>query len=280
MLILLTEPQSCFVIPLRSKGKVRGVMFVARPRSRLFTSQDVTLLTALSRPIASAIENARLYEKVADVAILEERDRIAREIHDGLAQVLGFITLKVANARELVAANKRSLAQDELQNVERVAQDAYVEAREAILDLKTTIAPDGGLMNSLSEYLRRFVRQSGIQTHLVAGSEEPLRFLPSTEIQLIRIIQEALTNVRKHAHAQRAWVRFSTENGHLKVVIEDDGQGFDLAQVAQGEGHGFGLQTMRDRAESVGGSFKVETAPGGPTKVIVTLPLRPTEGYR
>ncbi|MBI4277713.1 MAG: histidine kinase, partial [Armatimonadetes bacterium] len=129
------------------------------------------------------------------------------------------------------------------------------------------------LMPAVGQYLHQYSLQSGIHVDLVTPGRDTPRLSPLVEIQLLRIIQEALANVRKHASASRAAVRFDTEGGFLVATIEDDGRGIDNGQQALGRGPRFGLQTMRERAESVGGTFTVESAPGHGTTVIVKVPL-------
>ncbi len=150
--------------------------------------------------------------------------------------------------------------------------------REAILGLRTSISPSVGLVHTLQEYLRHFSQQSGIPVRLVIDDQARLELQPSAEIQLLRIIQEALANVRKHARASLGWVRIRIRGERATIVVEDDGQGFDLAQVGEGEGLHFGLQTMKERAEGVGGRLRVVSQPGHGTRVVVRLPMSRRNG--
>jgi signal transduction histidine kinase len=131
---------------------------------------------------------------------------------------------------------------------------------------------DGGLAQNLAEYLHKFQRQSGVPTQMVVEDGRQLRFSPRAEVQLIRIIQEALSNVRKHARAKHAWVGFSWANGMARATVQDDGDGFDVAGVI-GRTEGFGLQAMRERADSIGGQLRIEPRPGGGTVIEVQLPV-------
>ena len=145
--------------------------------------------------------------------------------------------------------------------------------RESILGLRTTVTPGVGLIPALTEYLHRFSQQSGIRARLVMGDDAIVKFAPGAEIQLLRIIQEALTNVRKHSQASRAWVRFEADEAGTVITVEDDGRGFDPSLIGQDGREHFGLQTMRERAESVGGVLQISTQPGQGTRLTVQLPL-------
>jgi len=234
------------------------------------------VLGGLANLAAIAVENARLQERVQSVAVLDERERIAREIHDGVGQVLGYVNTKAQAVKVLLDAGKTTEAQAQLAQLEEAAREVYADLREAILGLRTEISPERQLMPALQEYVRRFGEASGIVTELIVEGD-PARYaiLPTTELHLIRIIQEALTNVRKHAMARRAAVQFLERNGILTVSVTDDGQGFDPVQSRGGTLPRFGLQTMRERAEAIGGTFSIRTRDGPGTEVVVQLPLQP-----
>ena len=260
-------------VPLKSRGRLLGIMSVASKSRRSVTPQEVTILTAIGQQIGVAIENVRLYEQVQSVAALEERDRLGRELHDGLAQVLSYVQFKSNALERLLSSGHVAQAQAELQEIQEVAREACRDMRESILGLRTTVTPGVGLIPALTEYLHRFSQQSGIRARLVMGDDAIVKFAPGAEIQLLRIIQEALTNVRKHSQASRAWVRFEVDEAGTVITVEDDGRGFDPSLIGQDGREHFGLQTMRERAESVGGILQISTQPGQGTRLTVQLPL-------
>ncbi|HLB13241.1 MAG TPA: sensor histidine kinase, partial [Dehalococcoidia bacterium] len=236
--------------------------------------QELRLLVGIGEVTSVAIENARLYERVQDAAILEERERIAREMHDGLAQVLGYINTQSLAIRKLLASGHSSEAQEELAQMEEAARQVYSDVREAILGLRTSPGTQGGFLPSLQSYLESYRETTGIQSRMkLRGKTGAIRLLPSAEIQLMRIVQEALSNVRKHAQARTVTVSFEMDGRELKVMVEDDGQGFDPEQIHPRGWPRFGLQTMRERAEAVGGRFRILSRPGGGTSVIIQLPV-------
>ncbi len=265
--------RSLVSVPLKSKNAVIGVINLATLSRRRFTAEDMQLLANIGNQIAVAIENARLHEQVQDMAALEERERIAREMHDSLAQVLSYVNTKTQAARQLLATGQEAQAETHLKELEDIAQDAYDDVREVILGLRSTDSLQKGIVSTLKEYIFRFSQLSNIKTELEIGDGRP-PVLPTTiELQVIRIIQESLTNVRKHARANHAWVRVTTKGEQAEIVIEDDGRGFDSTRIRRGDWPQFGLQTMKERAESVRGTLDIRSAPGKGTKVTLRVPL-------
>jgi len=230
------------------------------------------LLTNMSNQIGIAIENARLHEKAQGVATLEERERIAREMHDGLAQVLSYVNTKSQAARQFISSGQEVQAETQLRELEEIAQGMYADVRESILDLRTTASPQKDIVSTLKEYVLRFGQLSGIRTSMEINNGGLLSLPATTELQVIRIIQEALTNVRKHAEAGHAWVMISTDNDHVEIVVKDDGNGFNVSSSGQMDWPKFGLQSMRERAESIGGKLDIRSTSKG-TEVHLIIPL-------
>ena len=222
-----------------------------------------------------AITNSRMREQEREVAILAERERIAREMHDSLAQVLGFIHLQLQALRGKVARVDPAVVAASLAELTDVAEDAYRDVREAILGLRESSRAGRSLFANLRAYLERYEHQAGIDTVFEADSEQPPNLTPQAEIHVIRVIQEALTNVRKHARARRAVVRVTTEEGMVAFTVEDDGRGFDVSSASPGHDGGFGLHAMRERMELIGGTLMIDSAPKRGTRVIARVPLVP-----
>ncbi len=267
--------QTYCALPLLHRDRLVGVLGVAaRAHEALTRPEELRLLAGIGEVVSVAIENTRLYERVQDAAVLEERERIAREMHDGLAQVLGYINTKSLAIRKLLASGHVLQAQDELAQMEDAARDVYADVREAILGLRSSPRSEGGLLPSLQRYLERYQEITGIQTRMeVRGPAEAVRLSPSAEIQVMRIVQEAMSNVRKHAAAGVVTVGFETVGDTLHVAVTDDGRGFDPEQLPLRGWPRFGLQTMRERAEAIGGRFRVESRPGLGTSVMVNMPI-------
>jgi len=247
-----------------------------------FTEEDEDGVSMFAAQAAVAMENARLHGQVQGLAASVERERIARELHDSLAQALGYIRLRAAAASDALARGTPSETESALTQIGDVAGDAYAEVREAILGLRSGgSGVERSLVDALGEYVGRYREQSGVDVAFEVGEGvADVGLAPAVEVQLVRIVQEALANVRKHARTARALLRLDVEVGaagpRLRVLVADEGRGFDLNVTSVGA-H-FGLAIMRERAEGVGGTFEVETAPGRGTRVVVTMPLEIAPG--
>jgi len=212
-----------------------------------------------------------------EVAVLRERERLARELHDDLGQVFGYVNTQSQAVRELLARGQTDMADTFLKRLVQVAQDAHADIREYILSLQTNVSPERPIIPTLREYLQRFSQYSGIPAELTVADELiNARFDPAVEAQLLRLVQEALTNVRKHAGARHVYVRFAPADGRAHIEITDDGHGFDPAQPLD-EGQHFGQRIMRERAQEIGGTVEVHSVMGQGTKVMVSIPLPKAE---
>jgi len=249
-----------------------GELCVSGRTARQFSGRQRELLAGMADMAAIAINNARLLERERYVAVLEERERLAQEMHDSLAQVLGYLHLKAQATKRHLNGGELARADDELADMASLAHEAYLDVREAILGLRETVSPSRGIIGTLREYLLKFRRQAGITAEIeVEGDLEP-QFPPEAEVQLIRVIQEALTNIRKHARANEARIRIASGPTEIGISIEDKGRGFDTA-ILTDEMPRFGVRTMRERVERVGGRFQIESSPGHGTTVRIYLPV-------
>ncbi|MBI5653187.1 MAG: GAF domain-containing protein [Chloroflexi bacterium] len=260
--------------PLRLGDQVIGCLCVSSARARVFSDGDVELVSGLAAQAAIAIENARAFNRAGNSAIAQERERLAREMHDTLAQILGFVSTKSQATRELLERGRIEMARQQMDQLTQLAQELYADVREVILGLRVAIAPEKSFLVTLEQYVQQYARQCDIDARLIiADDARDVTFAPAVELQLIRIVQESLANVRKHADARRAVVRLARVDGRVEIRIEDDGRGFDPAHIARGEWPQFGLQSMRERAESVGGAFQITSQPNLGTHIIVQIPV-------
>ena len=261
-------------VPIIVRGRVEADILLTRvPGREPFTQEDEDFLLTIANQTAVAIENARLYEQVCHVATLEERDRLGREMHDGLAQTLGYLNLRTRAIVDLMNDGQVGEACAMLDDMHQVVKEAYEDVRRVIFDLRSGPDLDLGFVPALRKYLYEFGLQTQIATELVIEGEDHFDPPPEVEVQLIRIIQEALTNVRRHAHARHVWVRIEANGMNSHVIVEDDGVGIkEEDKSRQPKWPHFGLQTMRERAESVGGHLEIEPRSGGGTRVMVTIP--------
>jgi len=273
---------SLLAVPLIAKGEPIGVLEVLNKASeQQFDEQDTELLMALAGQAAVAIKNARLYRQVQEerdrIVALEEQVRkdLAREIHDGPAQMLSAIVMHLGALESMLPDMSGQVAQ-EVALVHEMASKALQQIRSMIFELRPVILQTKGLTSALHTYVERLREVEGMTIH--AELEEWVERLPvRIEEIAFAIIQEALTNVKKHAKAQNTWLQVCRQNDHLLVNVRDDGQGFKITRLevleAQ-EGH-LGLINMRERAEMVGGELAIRSQPGWGTRVTLTVPLSP-----
>lgn len=264
---------SLLAVPIRSSSRVIGDLYLTEKEGAPeFDQEDEDALARFATFAAMAIENAVLHHQVQALAVTQERERIAREMHDSLAQVLGYVNTKAQAAQALLDRGEKERASAQIGQLAEAARAAYADVREDILALRTSLGDPEGFVGPLRQYLERWQDQSGVRATLRV-SDPPLPPIDSiAEVQLLRIIQESLANVRKHAKADNVEVRLATEDASLLAVVQDDGTGFDPARLGHSDFPRFGLSTMRERAEGVGGSLIVASEPGAGTTVTVHIP--------
>ena len=271
-------------VPLMAGDRALGVMNVASSSARKFSSDDMTLLNAVGRQLGIAVENARLWEEVKEKEILRqqflerviaaqeaERQRLARELHDEAAQTLTALSLGLRRLQDdqNLPLPQRRLAEDLKLQTTGLASELHrlsVELRPSALDRV-------GLIGALEQYVQEFERRYGLEVQFEGDLPEPANLSPEIETSLYRIVQEALTNVARHAQAQSVSVLLQMREGQIVTTIEDDGKGFDPAQAPK-NGR-LGLFGMQERAAMLGGSLHVESAPGEGTTVFMKIPLSP-----
>jgi signal transduction histidine kinase len=195
---------------------------------------------------------ARVIEQERVVATLQERERLARELHDGVGQVLGYLSMQAQTARKRLHDGDDEKADSLLARLADVAQHAHVDVRESILALKAASSEDWSFLPTLDTYLRDFQDQYGIQTKLsVADDVSEGCFGPYAAVQLLRVIQEALTNARRHGTAGRVCIEVGRDDGQVCINVADDGRGFDPSRVELDASHHFGLVFMRERMAQI-----------------------------
>jgi signal transduction histidine kinase len=268
--------RSLLAVPISISGAIVGNLYLTEKHDAAeFSVDDEEVLDRFGTQAAVAIANARLHRKVQAIAITEERERIAREMHDGVAQVLGYVNTKAQAAQELLANGQTERAAAQITQLAGAARDAYADVRENILGLRTSLGPGRGFADALAEYANDWEQQTGITTEVSITPSTGLgsRIPPVVEVQLLRIVQEAMANVRKHALARHVWVQVQESSDAIQAQISDDGTGFDPDALRRGKFPRFGLATMRERAESIGGQLEVASSPGHGTTVTARVPV-------
>jgi signal transduction histidine kinase len=215
--------------------------------------------------------NLNIRRRIEREAIIEERRRIAREIHDGVAQSLSYLNLKTKQVSDLVSSRNTVKAITELGEIREVVQDTYEDIRESI-DQLTTEVRNLPLVPALGNYIREFSNNSAIRVQFDVP-KALTNLSPVADLQLLRITQEALTNVRRHALASDVQVKLASRDGKVELTIKDNGKGFNLADLEKSPPGYHGLNIIRERAEGLGGRIDITTAQGEGTEIKISLPI-------
>lgn len=267
------EMRSLLAVPILCSGPFRGNLYLAdKSDGQGFTVDDEESLVRFATTAAIAIDNAYLHRRLNSLAVSEERLRIAHEMHDGLAQVLAYVNTKAQVVREHLKKERIDEATKHLDQLAAAAREVYGDVRESIIGLRSAATPDNSTADSLRDYVATWEAQSGIDCRL--HLEADLRLPTGAELQVLRIVQEALANVRKHSKAQHADLWVEQTGNRIRISVQDDGVGFNPSELGRAEFPRFGLSTMRERAESVGGLFQLDSTPGAGTRVTIEVPAQ------
>ena len=255
--------RSELIVPIRSKGEILGVLDLQSDRLNAFDVSDLATMQSLADQAAVAIQNAGLYAQAQQAAVLEERQRLARELHDALTQTL-FSASLIADVLPRVWAQDPVKGQQQLEEVRLLTRGALAEMRTLLLELRPEALAEARMEDLLGQLGRVLTGRTGIPVTLdVAGR---IKLPAAVQAALYRIAQEALNNIARHAQATQVAVGYDAEPGWARLSISDDGCGFDVAGV--GRDH-FGLQNMHERAAAIGSSLHIESQPGAGTQIVV-----------
>jgi len=261
--------QSALLVPIEIGGRTLGAILLAmqHPRQHRFTSDEKEQAMIVANQAAMAIENARLYEQAQQLAVVKERNRLARDLHDSVTQALYGVTLYAEAAARQLSSGKVNMAADHLREIRRTAQESLGEMRLLIFELRSPMLKREGLVAALQARLEAVEGRVGLETEFKTNGESQLS--AQVEEGLYRVAQEALNNALKHAHANRVAVCLHQDKKTVILEIADDGIGFDPI-AAQKRGR-FGLRGMKERATRLGGKLTVQSRPGKGTKVRVEV---------
>jgi len=255
-------------MPIVDGDEILGELFLANKRAPGgFTADDEELLRLLAAHAAIALVNARLYERSRELSIVEERNRIARELHDAVTQKLFSLRLTAEAATTLLANDKQNgttAAAEQLQVVQRLAAEASAELRAVVVGLRPADLAGDGLGMALRKQVELL---DHVQSATIRFTGEPFpRLTPAREAAAYRIAQEALHNALRHGAPSTVLVSIEADNGTVRIEVTDDGRGFDPKAA------GLGLTSMRDRARAAGGRLDVRSRPGEGTTVRLEVP--------
>jgi signal transduction histidine kinase len=280
--------QSYLCVPLQAKGQVEGVLDLFSQAPAEFSQDSVALLTTLGQQVGVAIQNAQLFEQVRtgrrqlqllSQQLLEvqeaERHHIARELHDEIGQALTALKVNLQSVKRLTDySDLESPLDDSIGLVERTLQ----QVRTLSLDLRPSLLDDLGVVSALRWYVDRQAQRAGFEAKFIA--ELPDKRLPSDlETTCFRVVQEALTNIIRHAQAKHVWIELRDAENLLELVIRDDGVGFDVGAVAEHAAGdlSLGILGMQERVQLIGGQITIESDPNQGTEIQVYFPLFPEQ---
>jgi signal transduction histidine kinase len=251
-------------VPVVARGLVIGAVYLTdKEGAPSFSDDDERLIGLLAAHAAIAIENARLYERSRELSIVEERNRLARELHDSVTQQLFGVSLAVEAAGTLLERDPVA-AVAELERVRDLARGAMEELRAVVFELRPASLEAEGLASVLRKHVDVLRRVSGRPIELTLG--DPPRLAAAQSAQVFRIAQEALQNALRHADAGHIEVRLEHGGGGLVLCVADDGRGFDVTDSAV-RGRRLGLTSMEERAAELGGTLAIESVAGKGTRV-------------
>ncbi len=272
--------RSAIAVPLRAGFESFGAVIFGSPAADTFSPDRTELLMAICNQAIIALQNAQLYqdllaEKERIVEIEEDaRKRLARDLHDGPTQSIAAIAMRLNYARMLLSRDPQQV-NDELIKIEDLARRTTKEIRQMLFTLRPIILETQGLNAALEQYIQKLEEMDAISYHLQAP---PVGDYLDEDTQggIFYILEEAITNARKHAQATNLWVRLGIRDGTFIAQVEDDGIGFDVAsvQARYDERGSLGMINLHERTELLGGQLRVESAPGKGTRITVIVPLK------
>jgi signal transduction histidine kinase len=256
-------------VPILSRGAIIGAFYLTdKQGAQEFSDDDRRLIEMLAAHAAIAIENARLYERSRELSVVEERNRLARELHDAVSQKLFGLVLTADAAGTLVESDPEA-ARVQLERLRELAREAIAELRSIIFELRPPELDTEGLAETLRKHVEVLRRVYEPEIALDAGSEPRLDAAAAGEV--LRIAQEALQNALRHAAASRIDVRLSSDGAGVVLEVTDDGAGFDPA-APDVRSHRLGLTSMEERARALGGTLAISSEHGAGTTVRLELP--------
>ena len=264
------EMVSFLGVPIRTANRQLGQLYLTEKiGASEFTADDERIIQMLAAYAAAAIQNARLHENTHRLAVLEERERIGMDLHDGIIQAIYGVGLSLEGALHSIEEDPADAKKRIRHSIESLNQ-AIRDLRAYILDLRPRQMGDDGLMSGLKRLVTEFRANSLIEAVLIGPEKELVDLAPSQSLALFHICQEALANAAKHAKAKKVEISLWSTEDRVLMEIHDDGKGFDMEKQSVSIGHG--LANMQTRAQSAGGDVDISSALGEGTTILAWVP--------
>jgi signal transduction histidine kinase len=251
-------PMKSFIgVPVRSKGQVIGDLYLTdkNGENSTFNQEDQQLLEMFANQAAVAIENAQLYRQIGQLAVLKERERIGMDLHDGIIQSIYAIGLMLEDSQHRIK-REPDVAFGGITNAIHGLNDVIRDIRNYILDLRPQRFQGRNLITGLEELVRDLHANTLLEVELDLRELKIARLAPEKTVEILHVVQEAFTNIRKHARAGQVWVNAEMKDGSICLRIDDDGVGIPVDMLNNGDGNGNGLRNMRERTSSIGGTIE------------------------
>ena len=268
----LFEMESMLSVPIILGSEFRGRLHLVNRNGSVFAYSDLQQLNLVVSQIAPLLDNYRLLQRMQRIVVLEEKNRIARDLHDGVLQSLASLDLRLEVCRRIYKDAPAPI-QEELLEFQKMVRGEYSELRSYMKRLKTPAFAGSELQEALQEYVRAFEKESGLRTRLFLPTE-PIAFARSTGREVYQIVHEALTNVRKHAKAREVEIRLEDHSGVVHLAICDDGCGFPelSGELSEGATRAYPW-SIHERTRALGGSLSVDSSAGKGSRLVVEIPI-------
>jgi two-component system nitrate/nitrite sensor histidine kinase NarX len=261
--------KNVIAVPLRHKGKTMGVYNLFMPCDKVIPEEVSLLFLSISEHLGMALENARLTRENLRITLMDERQMLAAEIHDSLAQTLAYMKMRLAMLREAVRDGDQLSTERYLGEVDDAMESAYSGLRELLTQFRQKMDPRG-LLPALEDLIHNFHNRTGVEVDFVDRAPD-VNLTPDQEVQVFHIVQEALNNITKHAQAEHVHLTIEMTAGRYAVTIQDDGIGLNSNQGSGPSMH-LGTNIMKERAQRLGGEIQLESQPGEGTRVHLEFP--------
>lgn len=262
-------------VPMTTRGKLIGILSVFRQAKRPYSQEDISLLDSVADQIATAVENVKLRQENERLLIVEERNRLARELHDAVTQSLYSLALYAETSMRFVQSNQLDMANEYIENVAETAQQALREMRLLLHNLRPAVLEQMGLVKAIWQRLEAVEKRVGVTVDYQVEGQIDLPVL--VEEALYHIVQEALNNALKHAAATKISIRLCQQGPKVTLTVSDDGKGFKVFKSI--DSGGLGLTSMRERVDSLGGNLNIDTKVGVGSRIQVDLDLELVNGF-
>ncbi len=262
-----------YSVPLIYNQKVLGgILFGSRTKYNL-TETRKKMFRSITNMLSIYLENKNLYRSVENQATICERQRISREIHDGLAQNIGFINIQLHRLKKMITNQEFEKALQEIDVARDAVQDSYIELREAINQLRDNNGYHHSLEQWIREYLGHFQKVNGIHVETDFCHINKLKMVEEQRLQLTRVVQEIFNNIRKHSHAKNVWLNCQQSEQSIRLTVRDDGVGFDPSINHRRKYQGNGLMILKERIESIHGEILINSSLNIGTMIEIEFPI-------